>query len=147
MAECPSCGARTAIGLAGARWSLRSPEDVADRLCAEMASLEREEMRVLVLNARNGVIVETVAYIGNVSACVVRVAELFTEAVRRSAPRIVLVHNHPSGDVTPSPDDLHLTAEAIAAGRLLDIEVLDSVIIGSGGSYASLRQAGTAFDR
>jgi hypothetical protein len=59
---------------------------------------------------------------------------------------VILVHNHPSGDPTPSPDDLHLTAEAIAAGRLLDIDVLDHIVIG-GGDFVSLRQRGVSFDR
>ena len=59
---------------------------------------------------------------------------------------VVLVHNHPSGDSTPSPDDLHLTAEALAAGRLLDINVLDHIVVASGG-YTSLRDRGVSFDR
>jgi DNA repair protein RadC len=74
----------------------------------------------------------------------VRVAELFRTAVSQHASRIILCHNHPSGDLDPSPDDLRLTAEAIAAGRLLDIEVLDHLIVG-GGSYVSLRDAGIPF--
>ena len=62
------------------------------------------------------------------------------------AARLILVHNHPSGDPTPTPDDLHLTAEAVAAGRLLDIAVLDHVVLGHG-TYVSLRDRGVAFDR
>ena len=111
-----------------------------------MGSLEREELRVLILNAKNLVTRVVTAYQGNVSASLVRVGELFREAVRDNATGVVLVHNHPSGDPTPSPDDLHLTAEAIAAGRLLDIDVLDHVVIGAGG-YVSLRDRGVAFER
>ena len=85
-------------------------------------------------------------YVGNVSASLVRVGELFREAVQRHASGIVLVHNHPSGDPTPSPDDLHLTAEAIAAGRLLDIAVLDHLIIAAD-RYLSLRERGISFDQ
>ncbi len=86
------------------------------------------------------------AYSGNVSASLVRVGELFREAVRDNVTNVILVHNHPSGDSTPSPDDLHLTAEALAAGRLLDIDLLDHVVVASGG-YTSLRDRGVAFGR
>jgi DNA repair protein RadC len=76
----------------------------------------------------------------------VRVAELFRDAVRAHAAGLIVVHNHPSGDPEPSPDDLHLTAEAIAAGRLLDLPLLDHVILAADG-YVSLRDRGVAFDR
>jgi DNA repair protein RadC len=102
------------------RWSIWSARDVADRLVLQMGRLEREELRVVLLNTKNIVLrVETV-YQGNVSSSLVRVGELFRDAVRLNASGLILVHNHPSGDPTPSPDDLHLTAEALAAGRLLD---------------------------
>ncbi|HEX7948875.1 MAG TPA: JAB domain-containing protein [Candidatus Limnocylindrales bacterium] len=86
------------------------------------------------------------AYQGNVSASLVRVGELFRDAVRLDAAGVILVHNHPSGDPTPSPDDLHLTAEALAAGRLLDIDLLDHLVIGHD-AYVSLRDRGVSFDR
>jgi len=86
----------------------------------------------------------TTVYQGNVSTSVVRIGELFRDAVRRNASGLILVHNHPSGDPTPSPDDLHLTAEAVAAGRLLDVAVLDHLIIGHD-AYVSLRDRGVAF--
>jgi DNA repair protein RadC len=76
----------------------------------------------------------------------VRVAELFRDAVRIHAAGVILVHNHPSGDPEPSTDDVHLTAEAIAAGRLLDVDVLDHVVIGHD-VWVSLRDRGVAFDR
>jgi DNA repair protein RadC len=128
------------------RWSIRSPRDVADRLVLQMGRLEREELRVVILNTKNVVLRVTTAYQGNVSASLVRVGELFRDAVRLDAAGIILVHNHPSGDPTPSPDDLHLTAEALAAGRLLDIDVLDHLVIGHD-AYASLRDRGISFDR
>ena len=128
------------------RWSIRSPRDVADRLVLQMGRLEREELRVVILNTKNVVLRVTTAYQGNVSASLVRVGELFRDAVRLDAAGIILVHNHPSGDPTPSPDDLHLTAEALAAGRLLDIDVLDHLVIGHD-AYASLRDRGVSFDR
>jgi DNA repair protein RadC len=127
-------------------WTIRSPRDVADRLLVEMGRLEREELRVLSLNAKNVVQRVSHVYMGNVSASLVRVGELFRDAVRLDASGVVLVHNHPSGDPTPSPDDLHLTAEAIAAGRLLDIDVLDHVVLGHD-AWVSLRDRGVTFDR
>jgi DNA repair protein RadC len=142
---CPSCATRIAV-TSPSGWSLRSPRDVYDQLGVEMAALEREELRVLLLNTKNRVLRVVTSYAGNVSASLVRVGELFRDAVRQDCSGIVLVHNHPSGDPTPSPDDLHLTAEALAAGRLLDIDLLDHVVIASGG-YVSLRDRGVTFDR
>jgi DNA repair protein RadC len=127
-------------------WTIRSPRDVADRLLVEMGRLEREELRVLSLNAKNVVQRVSHVYMGNVSASLVRVGELFRDAVRLDASGVILVHNHPSGDPTPSPDDLHLTAEAIAAGRLLDVDVLDHVVIGHD-AWVAQRDRGVTFDR
>lgn len=128
------------------RWSIRSPRDVADRLILQMGRLEREELRVVILNTKNVVLRVSTVYQGNVSASLVRVGELFRDAVRLDAAGTILVHNHPSGDPTPSPDDLHLTAEALAAGRLLDIDLLDHLVIGHD-AYVSLRDRGISFDR
>lgn len=136
---------RRSLGLPAGRWSVRAPRDVADRLMPQMAQLEREELRVLLLNTKNAVQRQSTVYVGNVSTAVVRVAELFRDAVRSHAAGLILVHNHPSGDPEPSPDDLHLTAETIAAGRLLDIPLLDHVIL-AGTGYVSLRDRGVAFD-
>ena len=138
-------GRRSLAGWPAGRWSVRAPRDVADRLMPQMAQLEREELRVLLLNTKNAVQRQTTVYMGNVSTALVRVAELFRDAVRTQAAGLILVHNHPSGDPEPSPDDLHLTAETIAAGRLLDIPLLDHVIVAASG-YVSLRDRGVAFD-
>ncbi|HEX4897761.1 MAG TPA: DNA repair protein RadC [Candidatus Limnocylindrales bacterium] len=139
-------GRRLLADWPAARWTVRSPRDVADRLVLQMGRLEREELRVVVLNTKNVVLRVTTAYQGNVSASFVRVGELFRDAVRLTASSVILVHNHPSGDPTPSPDDLHLTAEALAAGRLLDIAVLDHLVIGHD-AFVSMRDRGIAFDR
>jgi DNA repair protein RadC len=139
-------GRRSVADWPAGSWTIRSPRDVADRLMVEMGRLEREELRVLSLNAKNVVQRVSHVYMGNVSASLVRVGELFRDAVRLDASGVVLVHNHPSGDPTPSPDDLHLTAEAIAAGRLLDVDVLDHVVIGHD-AWVSLRDRGVTFDR
>ena len=144
-AACPHCGGALALGTVGERWQIRRPSDVADRLLLQLGALEREELHVLLLNTRNVVIDQVRIYEGNVSVALVRIGELFAEAVRRQARAILLVHNHPSGDPTPSADDLHLTAEAIAAGRLLDIDVLDHVIVGAT-TWVSLRERGVAFE-
>lgn len=138
-------GRRALNATGGPRWTIRAPRDLCDRLLPEMGRLEREELRVLLLNAKNVVLRQVTVYQGNVSAALVRVAELFRDAVRIHAAGVIVVHNHPSGDPEPSPDDLHLTAEAIAAGRLLDIPMLDHVIL-AGDSYVSLRDRGVAFD-
>ena len=127
------------------RFSVRGPRDLADRLVLQMGRLEREELRVVLLDAKNHVLSMPVVYQGNVSTALVRVGELFRDAVRQHAAGVVVVHNHPSGDPTPSPDDLHLTAEAVAAGRLLDVAVLDHLIVGHD-AYVSLRDRGVAFD-
>jgi DNA repair protein RadC len=139
-------GRRSLADWPSGRWVIRSPRDVADRLVMDMGRLEREELRVLALNAKNVVRRTSTCYAGNVSASLVRVGELFRDAVRLDASGVILVHTHPSGDPTPSPDDLHLTAEAIAAGRLLDIDVLDHVVIGQD-AWVSLRDRGVSFDR
>ncbi len=128
------------------RWTIRTPTDLADRLVLQMGRLEREELRIVLLNTKNVVLRVTTAYVGNVSSSLVRVGELFRDAVRLDASGVILVHNHPSGDPTPSPDDLHLTAEALAAGRLLDVDVLDHLVIGHD-AWVSLRDRGISFDR
>ena len=119
---------------------------MADRLILQMGRLEREELRVVMLDTKNHVLRVATVYQGNVSSSLVRVGELFRDAVRLNAAGVILVHNHPSGDPSPSPDDLHLTAEALAAGRLLDIQLLDHLVIGHD-AYVSLRDRGVAFDR
>ncbi len=143
--ECPGCGERLRFGPEPGE-TIRRPDDVALLLMSEMGALEREELRVVLLTAKNSVMKVVTVYQGNVSASLVRVGELFRDAVRESASGVVVVHNHPSGDPTPSSDDLHLTAEALAAGRLLDIDLLDHLIVGRD-TYISLRDRGVAFDR
>ena len=127
------------------RLIVRSPQEVQGLLGTEMGLLDQEHLRVILLNTRNQVMAVTEVYKGNVSSAVVRTAEVFREAIRQNAPSIILVHNHPSGDPAPSPDDVAMTKGVIAAGRLLEIEVLDHVIIGDH-RIASLKLLGLAFD-
>ena len=138
-------GRRVLADWPAARWTIRGPADIAERLILQMGRLEREELRVVILDTKNHVHRVATVYQGNVSASLVRVGELFRDAVRLNAAGVILVHNHPSGDPTPSPDDLHLTAEALAAGRLLDIALLDHLVIGHD-AYVSLRDRGVLFD-
>jgi DNA repair protein RadC len=139
-------GRRVIADWPAGRWTVRSPRDVGERLVPQMGYLEREELRVVLLNTRNGVLRQVTVYQGNVSSSLVRIGELFRDAVRLNAAGMILVHNHPSGDPTPSPDDLRLTSETLAAGRLLDIQLLDHLIV-AGDGFVSLRDRGVAFDR
>jgi len=123
---------------------IRSPQDVANLLMAEMGFLDQEHLRVVLLNSKNQVIAVPEVYKGSVSTSLIRASELFREAVRENCPAIIVVHNHPSGDPTPSPEDVQVTEQIVAAGKLLDIEVLDHLIVGQQ-SYASLKERGLGF--
>jgi len=124
---------------------MTSPADAARLLVPEMSLLESEQMRVLLLNTKNRLIATVTLYNGTVSACQVRVGEIFREAVRHNATSLILVHNHPSDDPTPSPEDVAITREIVQAGRLLDIDVLDHLVVG-GDAYTSLRERGLGWD-
>ena len=130
-----------------ARVTIHSPQDVANLLMAEMAFLDQEHFRALMLNTKNQVLSISEVYKGNVSSAVVRAGEVFQEAVRSNCPAIILVHNHPSGDPTPSPEDVQVTRQLVEAGKLLDIDVLDHVIIGqaASGGFVSLKEKGLGF--
>jgi len=123
---------------------VRSPQDVANLLMAEMGFLDQEHLRVVLLNSKNQVIAVPEVYKGSVNTSLIRSSELFREAVRENCPAIIVVHNHPSGDPTPSAEDVHVTEQIVAAGKLLDIEVLDHLIVGQQ-SYASLKERGLGF--
>ena len=121
---------------------ISGPEDVAGLVAAEMAALEQEELRLLLLNTKNEVLSIRTVYRGSVNSTHVRIGELLRDAVRRNAPAIIAGHNHPSGDPTPSREDVAMTKELVAGGKLLDVDVLDHVVIGSGGRVVSLRGEG-----
>ena len=126
------------------RASVRSPQDVANLVQGEMALLEQEHLRVVLLNTRNQVLGMPELYRGSVNSAQVRVAEVLRPAVRENCPALVVVHNHPSGDPTPSGQDIALTKELVAAGKLLDIEVLDHIVIGRG-RFVSLKETNQGF--
>lgn len=134
-------GRRAAAAWPEPSWRIRAPADVGDRLLPAMRHLEREELRVLLLNTKNVVSSMVVVYVGNLAGSSVRVGEVFRDAVRRQAAAIVVVHNHPSGDPSPSADDLRITAELAEAGRLLDIELMDHIVVGAE-RWVSLRSLG-----
>lgn len=123
---------------------IQSPREVAELLTGEMADLEQEHLRVVLLNMKNFVLGIHEVYKGSVSASLVRVGEVFREPVRRNCTSIVVAHNHPSGDPAPSPEDIHVTRQLVEAGRILDIEVLDHLIIARRG-WVSLRERGLGF--
>ena len=126
------------------RPQISSPDDVVTLIGIEMAALEQEQLRVVLLDTKHRVIVHKTVYQGSVNQAQVRVAEVFRDAVRHNAVAVVAVHNHPSGDPTPSAADVALTAELARAGQLLDLELLDHLIIGQGG-WKSLRRLGLGF--
>lgn len=123
------------------RATISCPEDVVNLLSAEMSSLEQEHLRVLLLNTRNEVMGIEEIYIGNVNSSVVRPAEVFRPGIRANATSLVAVHNHPSGDPTPSGADVSITRDLVEAGKLLGMELLDHLVIGSGQRYVSMKEA------
>ncbi|MFP4321899.1 MAG: RadC family protein [Anaerolineales bacterium] len=131
-------------GSARLRPLIQTSEDVATLLGPQMAHLKQEHLRTLLLDTHRRVVASPTVYIGSLHMTVVRIAEVFREAMAHNCASLILVHNHPSGDPTPSPEDLELTEQIIAAGRLLDIAVLDHVIIGQG-TWRSLRDTGVIF--
>lgn len=122
-------------------WLIRTPTDVAEPLVDAMGALEREELRVLLLDTKNVVIGERTVYRGNLAGSSVRVGEVYRDAVRACAAAVIVAHNHPSGDPSPSGEDLRISGELADAGRLLDIDLLDHLIIGRG-RWTSLRALG-----
>ena len=121
--------------------AINCPEDVRRLLGPEMAPLAQEQLRVLLLNTRNQVMGQRVIYQGNVNSSMIRPAEVFRPAVIEAVPSIIISHNHPSQDPTPSPEDAAITRELAQAGKLLGIELLDHVVIG-GERFVSLKERG-----
>ncbi len=112
------------------RPQVRSPAEAADLLMSEMSLLEQEQLRTILLDTRNTVIAIPTIYQGSLNSASVRVGELFRQAIKANAAALIIAHNHPSGDPAPSTEDVRVTRAIVEAGRLLDIEVLDHVVIG-----------------
>jgi DNA repair protein RadC len=137
-------GRRLAATSTDERPRIESPEDVVRIVGVEMSALDQEQLRVLLLDTKHGVLATRTVYQGSANQAIVRVGELFRDAIRHAAVAVVLVHNHPSGDPTPSSADISMTAEVVEAGKLLDITVIDHIIIGHG-RHSSLKRLGLGF--
>jgi DNA repair protein RadC len=137
-------GRRMAQECPDERASVNSPADAAALVSYEMSALEQEHLRVILLDTRNRVLGITEIYKGSVSSSQIHVGEIFKDAIRRNAPALIVVHNHPSGDPTPSPDDVVVTRAIVQAGKLLDVDVLDHIVIGQG-RWVSLKERGLGF--
>ena len=120
---------------------VQTPEDIA-LLNADMLPLLQEQMRVVLMNIKQAVIDVVTVYQGTIDAASVRVAEVLRPAILANAPKIVLVHNHPSGDAEPSGADLQATRRIVAAAQLMDVLVQDHVIVARGGAPVSFKRRG-----
>lgn len=130
-----------ATSAAEARPQVKSPDDAAQLVMGEMGLSVQEELRAILLDTKNYVTgIETI-YRGNANTNLIRSSEVFRPAVTRNAVSVIIVHNHPSGDPTPSPEDVAVTKKLIAAGQELEIEVLDHIIVGQG-CFVSMKEYG-----
>jgi DNA repair protein RadC len=123
---------------------ITSPADAASLLVPRLRDLEQEELHVVLLDSRNRVLDIRAVYRGSLNTSMVRIAEIFRPAIEAPAAAIVIAHNHPSSDPSPSPEDVNVTRQIVQAGKLLDIDCLDHLIIGH--TYVSLKERGLGFD-
>ena len=137
-------GRRLLVAAPHERPTVKSPADAANLLMLEMALLEQEHLRAVILDSKNHVIKVHTVYIGSLNTAVVRVGELFREAIRLNAAAVIVAHNHPSGDPTPSAEDVHVTRQIVEAGKLLSIDVLDHLVICQA-RWVSLKERGLGF--
>lgn len=137
-------GRRLLLAEPDQRLQVRTPSDLASPLMLEMAGLEQENLKVILLNSKNQVLKMYTCYVGTINSSQLRIAEIFREAIRQNAAGIIMAHNHPSGDPTPSPEDVRVTEEIIAAGKMLELDLLDHLIIGHQ-RFVSLRERRLGF--
>jgi DNA repair protein RadC len=137
-------GRRMLIESPGERPQIRSPADAANLVLTEMGLLEQEHLRVMLLDTKNRVLETPTVYVGSLNTSLIRVGELFREAIRANCASLIVLHNHPSGDPTPSPEDVAVTKQIVEAGKLLDVDVLDHLIIGRQ-RFVSLKERGLGF--
>jgi DNA repair protein RadC len=135
---------RIAVEQIPERMQIKSPADVAALLMIEMGHLDQEHLRVVLLDTKNRVQEVVTVYIGSVNSAAIRVGEVFKAAIRRNSTALIVAHNHPSGDPTPSPEDILVTRQIVEAGKLLDCEVLDHLIVAKG-RHVSMRERGLGF--
>jgi len=127
------------------RFQIRSPQDAANILIPLIGHQEQEHFVVLYLDTRNRVTDREVLYKGSLNTSLVRIAEVFRGAIRRNCAAIIVAHNHPSGDPGPSPEDISLTRRLVEAGKLVEVDVLDHVVVGQN-RFVSLRERGLGFE-
>jgi DNA repair protein RadC len=139
------CGRRLNLSTREDRPKVRSPSDLAVILLPEMSHLQQEHFLVVCLDTRNNVLHKQTLYVGSLNATHIRVAEVFREAIKHNAAAIIVAHNHPSGDPSPSPEDVEVTRQIRQAGELLSIELLDHLVIGDQ-RFVSLRERALGFD-
>lgn len=137
-------GRRLALISYEERFQIRSPADVAELMQVEMAHLDQEHLRTICLDTKNRVQKIQTIYVGSLNTSMVRIGEVFKEAIRLNSASIIVVHNHPSGEPTPSPEDILVTRQIVEAGKLLDVELLDHLVIGHG-RFVSMRERGLGF--
>ena len=142
LLACVEMSRRATVSRADTRPTISTPEDVVSVLGAWLRGADREHFVTLALNTKNRLLKVIEVSIGSLNASIVHPRELFKGAVRLSAASVVIAHNHPSGDPTPSAADIQLTRRIVRAGDVLGIEVLDHVVIGESGDHASLRDLG-----
>lgn len=130
----------------GPREQIKSPADAAVYLRLEMSHLQQEHFRVLNLDTKNRIQEDTLLYIGTKNTAYIDTAEVFSRAVMLKSAAILCAHCHPSGDVTPSPEDISITREIVSTGSILHIDVLDHIIVGKDG-WTSLREKGFGFSK
>jgi DNA repair protein RadC len=138
-------GRRLAAASPDDRPTIQSPQEAAALVQYEMGALEQEHLRVLLLDTRNRLIGIREVYHGSLNSSLIRIGEVFRDAVRSNAASVIVVHNHPSGDPSPSPEDVAVTRAMVEAGRLLDIQVLDHLVIARSG-HVSLKSRGLGFE-
>lgn len=138
-------GRRLLVSSPADRQRITDPAQAANMLMPEMMLLEQEHLRTVLLDARNRVLSIPIVYIGSVTQIGVEVRDIFREAIRANAVAMIVVHNHPSGDPTPSPNDVMTTRKMVDAGKMLDIDVLDHIIIGRN-RWVSLKERGLGFN-
>jgi DNA repair protein RadC len=137
-------GRRLLVQTPEERPQIRSPADAANLVMSEMSFLEQEHLCTMLLDTKNRVLDTPTIYIGSLNTSLIRVGELFREAIRTNCASLIVLHNHPSGDPTPSPEDVAVTRQIVDAGKLLDVEVLDHLIIGRQ-RFVSLKERGLGF--
>jgi DNA repair protein RadC len=134
-------GKRLAASVGHSRQTIRSPQDAADLLMPELRDLPQERFKAIFLNSRNEVLKTRTISVGSLDSSLITPRDLFREGISSNAAAVIIAHNHPSGDPSPSPEDIAISKRLIQAGQMIGIEVLDHVIIGDG-RWLSLKERG-----